>query len=99
MSSWNHLNAAHELIEPTSSITCNVFNVQCSAHRLSLVLHSSILPKYPVKALVPQGTLQGLQMGANALKLLNMPGFFSAIVRAPCPPMLCPVMLALLVSS
>ena len=40
----------------------------------------------------PHGHSEGWQMGAKAETLLNMPGFFSAQMRAPWPPMLCPVM-------
>jgi hypothetical protein len=52
-----------------------------------------------VNALTPHGTSLGLQIGANALTLAYAPGFFSASVSAPWPPMLCPVMAARLGSS
>ena len=45
----------------------------------------------PSKAFWPQGTFVGLQIGENTDTLRHMAGCFRAMVRAPCPPMLCPV--------
>ncbi len=39
-----------------------------------------------MNAFSPQGQRVGEQIGAKALTERNCPGFFSAIVSAPCPP-------------
>src|SRR5271163_2258689 len=55
-------------------------------------------PKYPLKAFSPQGASNGFAIGANALQLLYIPGFLRYSDNAPCPPMLCPLMLTRLES-
>ena len=42
---------------------------------------------------VPQGTVEGLTMGAKAETEVYMPGFLRWATMAPCPPMLWPVIL------
>jgi hypothetical protein len=43
----------------------------------------SLSPKYPLNAFSPQGAFNGFAIGAKALQLLYMPGFFRNRERAP----------------